>query len=660
MNTHESGLATTVPPVWKPTPEQIEKANLTAFVRFVRERWQPGLEDYSALYRWSVEKSDQFWHALWEFCGVVSSQPWDRVVDDFHLLPGARWFPGARLNFAENLLRYHDDRRALVFWNENGFQRSLTYAELHHEVARVAQSLRDLGVTAGDRIAGFIPNMPEAVIAMLAAASIGAIWSSCSPDFGTQGVVDRFSQIEPKILFVADGYLYEGRRFDSLERLRAVASQLPTLEHIVVIPYLERRPSLAGLERARLWPELLDRLAPASIPFEQRPFDHPVYILYSSGTTGLPKCIVHSGGGILLQHLKEHVLHCDLRRDDRMLYFTTCGWMMWNWLVSGLAVGCEVLLYDGSPLAPKPKILFDMAQQEGMTVLGTSPRYLTALAKHGLEPAKTHDLRALRLILSTGSPLSGESYDYVYSKVKHDVCLSNISGGTDLCACFATGNPTAPVYRGELQTRALGMRVLVYDDAGRPVVGQKGELVCAAGFPSVPVGFWRDPEGKAFSRAYFQRFPGVWHHGDFAELTERDTMIIYGRSDAVLNPGGVRIGTAEIYRQVEQVPEVLESIVVGQDWQGDVRMVLFVKLRARLALDEPLRQRIKDQIRKNASPRHVPARIVAVADIPRTRSGKIVELAVRDCLHGRRPKNIEALANPEALRFFENLPELST
>ena len=629
-------------------------------MRFVRERWQPGLDGYPALYDWSVEKPEEFWQALWEFGGVVASQPWDRVVDDFHLLPGARWFPEARLNFAENLLRYRDDRRALVFWNEEGFQRSLTYAELYDEVGRVALSLRDLGVTAGDRVAGFLPNMPEAVIAMLATASLGAIWSSCSPDFGTQGVVDRFSQIEPKILFAADGYLYEGRRFDSLERLRTLTTKLPTVEHIVVVPNLDRQPSLAGLERARLWPELLNRPAPETIPFEQRPFDHPVYILYSSGTTGLPKCIVHSAGGILLQHLKEHVLHCDLRRDDHMLYFTTCGWMMWNWLVSGLAVGCEVLLYDGSPLAPKPEILFDMAEQERMTVLGTSPRYLTALAKHGLEPGKTHDLGALRLILSTGSPLNGESYDYVYSKIKPDVCLSNISGGTDLCACFATGNPTAPVYRGELQTRALGMRVLVYDDAGRAVVGEKGELVCASGFPSVPVGFWRDPEGTAFSRAYFERFPGVWHHGDFAELTERDTMIIYGRSDAVLNPGGVRIGTAEIYRQVEQVPEVLESIVVGQDWRGDVRMVLFVKLRPDCALDEPLRQRIKDQIRKNASPRHVPAKIVAVADIPRTQSGKIVELAVRDCLHGRRPKNIEALANPEALGNFENLPELAT
>jgi acetoacetyl-CoA synthetase len=644
--------------MWQASPERIEQANLTAFLQIVRRRWQPGLEDYSALYRWSIEKPDQFWQAVWEFCGVIASPTWDAVVTDFDRMPGARWFPGSRLNFAENLLRFRDDRRALVFWNETGFQRSLSYAELYAQVARLSAALKDLGITAGDRIAGFVPNLPEAVVAMLAAASLGAVWSSCSPDFGANGIVDRFGQIEPKILFSADGYVYDGRHFDSLERLRVIQKLLPTVEHVVVIPYLCPHPELAGIEHGILWPDLLARSRARKIDFAQLPFDHPVYILYSSGTTGPPKCVVHSAGGMLTQHLKEHVLHCDLRRDDHLFFFTTCGWMMWNWLVSGLATGCEVLLFDGSPLAPTPDILFDMAQRERMTVFGTSPRFLTAIAQSSLEPVATHDLSSLKMILSTGSPLSGESFDYVYAKIKPDVCLSSISGGTDLCSCFALGNPIGPVYRGELQTRGLGMHVLVYDEAGRAVVGQKGELVCAAPFPSMPLGFWRDLDGTAYSKAYFERFPGVWHHGDFAELTEHDGLIIYGRSDAVLNPGGVRIGTAEIYRQVEQVPEVVESVVVGQEWQGDVRVVLFVKLRDGTVLDEPLMQHIKDQIRRNASPRHVPAKVIAVADIPRTRSGKIVELAVRDCLHSRPVKNVAALANPEALALFKDLPEL--
>jgi acetoacetyl-CoA synthetase len=647
-------------PMWRPSADRVEKANLTAFLRLVRARRQPAIDGYAALHRWSIERPEEFWQSVWDFCGLVASRPAERVVVDFDRFPGTRWFPGARLNFAENLLRYRDDRRALVFWSEAGFQRSLTFAELYSAVARATAAFRELGIKAGDRIAGFVPNMPEAVIAMLAAASLGAIWSSCSPDFGTQGVVDRFSQIEPKILVAADGYVYDGRRFDSLERLRAVRSQLPTVETVIVIPYLEKQPDLGGIDRARLWPDIIDRRQADSIEFAQLPFDHPLYILYSSGTTGLPKCIVHSAGGVLLQHQKEHVLHCDLRRDDVLFFFTTCGWMMWNWLVSALAVGCTVVLFDGSPLAPSADILFDMADQEGITVFGISPRFLTGIAKLGLEPKKSHKLSSLRTLLSTGSPLNGDSYDYVYSNIKSDVCLASISGGTDLCSCFALGSPLAPVYRGEIQARGLGMHVLVYDADGRPLVEEKGELVCASPFPSVPLGFWRDTGGAAFLAAYFQRFPGVWHHGDFAEITEHDGMIIYGRSDAVLNPSGVRIGTAEIYRQVEQIPEVVESIVVGQDWQGDVRVVLFVKLRENGALDESLEKRIKDQIRRNASPRHVPAKIVAVSDIPRTRSGKIVELTVRDCIHGRRPKNIEALANPEALVLFENLAELET
>lgn len=631
---------------------------MTAFLRTVRAQWKLDIDDYAGLYQWSIDQPAQFWQSVWEFCGIVASRPAEKVVVDFDRMPGARWFPGVRLNFAENLLRFGDDRCALVFWNEAGFQRAITYAELRANVARLAAALRGFGVQKSDRVAGFLPNLPEAVVAMLATASLGAIWSSSSPDFGVQGVLDRFGQIEPKVLFTADGYIYDGKKFDSLERIRAVQRQLPTLERTVVVPYLNHQPDLEGIKDAVLWPDLMTREQAGEIAYEQLPFDHPLYILYSSGTTGPPKCIVHSAGGVLLQHLKEHVLHCDLGRDDSLLFFTTCGWMMWNWLVSALAVGCDVLLYDGCPLSPRPEILFDMAQAERMTVLGTSPRYLTGIAKAGLEPAATHDLRALRTVLSTGAPLNGESFDYVYTRIKRDVCLSSISGGTDLCSSFAIGNPILPVYRGELQSRGLGMKVLVYDDDGRPIVGQKGELVCAAPFPSMPVGFWRDPEGIAYRRAYFERFPGVWHHGDIAELTEHGGMIIYGRSDTVLNPGGVRIGTAEIYRQVEQVSEVLESVVVGQEWQGDVRVVLFVKVRAGVALDPSLVQRIKDQIRRNTSPRHVPARVIAVADIPRTRSGKTVELAVRDVIHGRQVKNIEALANPESLALFSDLAEL--
>jgi acetoacetyl-CoA synthetase len=646
-------------PMWQPSPEGIEKANMTAFMRTVRNRGHSEIADYPALYRWSIEQPAEFWQAVWDFCGIVSSRRADEVVVDFEKMPGARWFPGARLNFAENLLRFCDDRRALVFWNESGFQRALTYAELYVEVSRLAGALRGLGVKIGDRVAGFLPNIPETVIAMLAATNLGAIWSSCSPDFGPQGVLDRFGQIEPKVLFAADGYRYGGRDFDSLERLRNVLRDLPTVEHVIVVPYLKRQPNVEGIRQAVLWPDLLSKSHATAIAFEQLPFEHPLYILYSSGTTGPPKCIVHSAGGVLLQHQKEHVLHCDLRRDDVLFFFTTCGWMMWNWLVSGLAVGCQIVLYDGSPLSPNCSILFDLAQKERISAFGTSPRYLSAIAKEGLEPRATHDLTALRTILSTGSPLSGENFDYVYSNIKSDVSLASISGGTDLCSCFALGNPIAPVYRGELQTRGLGMKVFVYDETGQPVVGEKGELVCAAPFPSMPAGFWRDPHGAAYRRAYFERFPGVWHHGDFAEITAHDGLVIYGRSDAILNPGGVRIGTAEIYRQVEQIPEVLESVVIGQDWQNDVRVVLFVKLRPAAALDEPLVKRIKNQIRKSTTPRHVPAKIIAVADIPRTRSGKIVELAVRDAVHGRPIKNREALANPEALDNFRGLAELT-
>ncbi len=632
---------------------------MTAFLRRVQTRHNDRVSDYSSLHRWSVLNLEKFWPEVWSFCQVVANQPWKEVLVKQDGVPGVRWFTEARLNFAQNLLRYRDERQALVFWNEDGFQRSLSYAELYAQVAQAAAGLRQLGIGPGDRVAAFAPNLPEVVVAMLAATSLGAIWSSCSPDFGVPGAVDRFGQIEPKVLFTADGYRYDGRAFDSLERVRGLRAEIPSLETIIVIPYLNSQPAHADLPGAIAWPEFLEASGSREIEFAQQPFDHPVYILFSSGTTGPPKCIVHGAGGILLQHLKEHMLHTDLRRDDRMFYFTTCGWMMWNWLVSGLAVGSTAVLYDGSPLGPQPTILFDMAERERITVFGTSPRFLTAAEKAGLEPRRTHDLAALRVILSTGSPLAGAGFDYVYARIKADVRLSSISGGTDLCACFALGNPIEPVYRGEIQCRGLGMDIEVYDDTGQPVRGQKGELVCTRPFPSMPLKFWNDLDGSAYRRAYFERFRGVWHHGDFAELTEHDGMIIHGRSDAVLNPGGVRIGTAEIYRQVEQLPEVQESIVVGQEWRGDVRVVLFVKLRPGVAWDDVLAAKIRDQIRRHATPRHVPAKVLTVADIPRTKSGKIVELAVRDVIHDREVKNIHALANPEALDQFRNRAELA-
>jgi acetoacetyl-CoA synthetase len=657
-------------PLWTPPPERIARANLTAFIQHIKERQPAGagaVRDYPSLYRWSVERPDAFWPEVWRFCGVVAEQrqgrdPWDQVVIGLNRMAppdpelGPRWFPGVRLNFAENLLRYNDDQPAIVFWNEGGRQRELSYRELNATVARVAQALADEGITIGNRVAGFLPNLPETVIAMLATTSLGAIWSSCSPDFGAGGVLDRFGQIQPKVLFCADGYRYAGKEIDSLTRVREVRDRIPEIQRVVVVPYLREHPRISDIAAARLWGDWI-ALRPSAPPPVRLPFDHPIYIMYSSGTTGLPKCMVHGAGGTLLQHLKELVLHTNLRRDDRIFYFTTCGWMMWNWLVSSLAVGATVVLYDGAPLSP-PTMLWDMAAEEGITIFGTSAKYLALSEKEGLEPARTHDLRALRAILSTGSPLSSGSFDFVYQKIKSDVHLASISGGTDIVSCFALGNPIAPVWRGELQTRGLGMRVEVFDERGRPIREQEGELVCTRPFPSMPVAFWGDPTGAKYRQAYFEHFPSVWRHGDWARLTEHDGLIILGRSDATLNPGGVRIGTAEIYRQVEAIPEVLESLVVGQDWQGDVRIVLFVRLRDGVGLTDDLARRIKQRIREFASPHHVPRKIVAVADIPRTISGKITELAVRDMIHGRPVHNRDALANPAALELFRDLAEL--
>ena len=656
-------------PVWRPSPERVEQANLSRFLAAVAQGVD-GVEDFTSLYRWSVEDPAAFWGRLWDFTEVRASVTAETVVEGLDRMPGARWFPGARLNFAENLLRHRDDHPALVAWTEEGPRLRWTYAELYHQVARATAALKGLGVGPGDRVAGFLPNMPETIVAMLATACLGAVWSSCSPDFGYKGVLDRFGQIEPKVLITADAYRFAGKDHDCLGRVAKLMAAIPAIEHVVVIPYRNEEPDLGFDPRARRWDHWLDEHGADehgadehgtdTIDFAQLPFDHPLYILYSSGTTGLPKCMVHGAGGTLLQHLKELVLHTDLGRDDRIFYFTTCGWMMWNWLVSSLAVGATVLLYDGSPMKPRADVLFELAEREGMTIFGTSAKYLALIEKEGLQPRRDRDLSALRTVLSTGSPLLPESYDYVYRELGDDLLLASISGGTDLVSCFALGNPVAPVYRGELQTRGLGMGVAVFDDNGEPVVGEKGELVCTRPFPSMPVAFWNDPDGSKYHAAYFDHYPGIWRHGDWAEVTPRGGLIIYGRSDATLNPGGVRIGTAEIYRQVEQVDEVVEGLVVGQEWQGDVRIVLFVRLRDGLELDDTLSDTLRKRIRANASPHHVPKKILQVADIPRTRSGKITELAVREVIHGRPVKNAEALANPDALDLYRDLAALQS
>ncbi|HVV97140.1 MAG TPA: acetoacetate--CoA ligase [Rhodanobacteraceae bacterium] len=645
-------------PIWTPGEERIERANMNRFMRFVRE--SIGNEDirrYAPLYDFSVRHPERFWPLVWEFCGIRASGDFETVLVDGDRMPGARWFPNVKLNFAQNLLRHKDNRTALVFRNEWGHQRELTYAELHAETAHIARALREAGVGVGDRVAGFMPNLPETIIAMLAATSIGATWSSCSPDFGINGVVDRFGQIAPKVLFTADAYGYGGKRFDCLQKIRGVLDRIPSVERLVVVPYSGDALALDGLRNAVSWTDFAGDGEPA-IAFEMLPFDHPLYIMYSSGTTGVPKCIVHGAGGTLIQHLKELVLHTDLKREDRLFYYTTCGWMMWNWFVSGLAVGATLILYDGSPSHPDGNALWDLADEVGISVFGTSAKWISAIEKAGVKPRETHKLLSLKTILSTGSPLAPESYDYVYRDVKERVLLASISGGTDIISCFALGNPLLPVYRGELQCRGLGMKVEILDENGNAVREQKGELACAAPFPSMPVFFWNDPDGAKYRSAYFSRIPNVWCHGDHALLTEHDGVVIYGRSDATLNPGGVRIGTAEIYRQVEQIEEVLESIAVGQHWDNDERVILFVRLREGATLDDALRERIRKRIRENTTPRHVPAKIVAIADIPRTISGKITEIAVRDTINGLPVKNTDALANPEALELYRGIADL--
>ncbi|HSN19888.1 MAG TPA: acetoacetate--CoA ligase [Usitatibacter sp.] len=646
-------------PLWTPSPERISRAHITAFMKLVNERHGPKLADYAALYAWSIANLEDFWSAVWDYGGVIGERG-ARVLADGDRMPGARFFPEASLNFAENLLRHRHRSDALVFWGEDKVRRRLTGGELYDEVSRFQQALSAAGVQAGDRVAAFMPNMPETVIAMLATASLGATFTSCSPDFGVQGVLDRFGQVEPKVLVCCDGYYYNGKSIDTLPRLAEIVKQLPTVRRAVVVPYVSEKPRAGIVPRGVRIDELLAPYDPAPIEFRRMPFNHPLYILYSSGTTGVPKCIVHGAGGVLLMHLKEHLLHGDLRQGDRLFYFTTCGWMMWNWLVSGLAAGATLLLYDGSPFARRGQILFDLAAAEEMTHFGTSAKFIDSAAKAGLDPIRTHELPQLRTMYSTGSPLAPEGFDYVYGHVRKDICLSSISGGTDLVACFAGGCPILPVWRGELQCRMLAMKVEVFDDEGRALPpGQKGELVCTRPFPTMPLGFWNDPDGAKYRAAYYEKYPGVWRHGDWCELTAHGGMVIYGRSDAVLNPGGVRIGTAEIYRQVEKLDEVVESIVIGQDWEKDVRVVLFVRLREGVALDDALVKKIKDTIRENTTPRHVPAVVCQVPDIPRTKSNKIVELAVRAVVHGQPVRNVEALANPEALEHFRGRKELA-
>ncbi len=649
------------PTLWKPSDDDVSNSGMTRFAETASRRWNVDFDNYESLHRWSVCEPEHFWLTLAQFCQVRASNLEQPVAVDRHKMPGAAWFPEAQLNFTDNLLRRTDAHLAIIFRGEGKSDVTMTYAQLGASVNRLARAFKDRGIRPGDRIAAYMPNIPETVICMLAAASCGAAWSSCSPDFGVRGVLDRFGQIEPKIVISVDGYTYGGKPFDITDKICAIADELDQVESFIIVPYLD------GANRARLPANAisLDDYAGAyedgPVEHIQLPFNHPLYILFSSGTTGVPKCIVHGAGGTLLQHLKEHRLHANVKPDDKLFFFTTCGWMMWNWLVTALASDATVVLYEGSPFHPDENAFFDYIDDYDINLFGISAKYIDAVAKAGLRPADTHRLSRLRTIMSTGSTLNPESFDYVYDSVKSDLCLSSMSGGTDLISCFVLGNPNLPVRRGEIQCAGLGMDVAVFDDDGRELPrGAKGELVCKGPFPSMPIGFWNDPDSTRYQSTYFEHFKGVWRHGDFVEITESGGMLVYGRSDAVLNPSGVRIGTAEIYRQAERVDEVVESLVIGQRWDGDTRVVLFVRLRHGITLNEELANTIRRTIRENASPRHVPAKIIQVADIPRTKSGKIVELAVRKIVHGESIDNLEALANPEALDHFRNIPQLAS
>ncbi len=664
MKSHKTSTETvtdmTQKPLWSPSREQIESTTLYRFMQEIGAKKGVKFVDYDALWRWSVENFEFFWDYLWDFCDVQGVKG-GRILDsNSGKMLGARFFPEGKINYAENNLRQRDSVTAIIFRNEKGEESSLSYAELYDQVSLWQQALIREGVCEGDRVAAYMPNIPETIIAALAAISLGAIWSSASPDFGVQGVIDRFGQIEPKILITVDGYYYNGKVMDCLPKVKDVQPALKGLQKTVVVAFAGSSLQAESLMNTVSAGDFVQGFQPQTIAFTRVPFNHPLFILFSSGTTGIPKCIVHGHGGTLLQHLKEHRLHCNIKPGDKVFYFTTCGWMMWNWLVTGLASGATLLLFDGSPFHPDGNVLWDYTAKHGCTLFGTSAKYIDALKSNQLAPGKTHDLSALRTLTSTGSPLVHESFDYVYRAIKSDLHLASISGGTDIVSCFMLGNPISPVWRGEIQGPGLGMAVDVFDEEAKPATISAGELVCTKPFPCMPVSFWNDPERVKYKAAYFERFENIWVHGDWVEKTAHGGLIIHGRSDATLNPGGVRIGTAEIYRQVEQVEAVRESIAVGQDWEDDVRVILFVILKKGWALDENLIKEIKTKIRNGASPRHVPAKIIAVSDIPRTKSGKITELAVRDVIHGRKIKNVEALANPESLDLYKNLEELKS
>ena len=647
------------PVLWQPSAERKKNAHITHFMARVKSGFDVDLHDYAGLYQWSIENPGAFWDLLWNFSGIIADKKGEIIVSDEENILKANWFPDARLNYAENLLQGGDpEQTAIIFRGEKGNSRYLSYKELNCLVSQLAQALQHDGVKPGDRVAGVLPNLPEAVIAMLATTAMGAVWSSCSPDFGVPGIVDRFSQIRPKLMFVGDGYFFNGKTFDRSDQLTQLIEALPSIQKTILVPYINSDKVAFGPELTHWQDYLASWPDNHPIAFQAMAFNDPLFVLYSSGTTGPPKCIIHGVGGTLIQHLKEHLLHVDIHSGDRFFYFTTCGWMMWNWLVSGLASGATLILYDGSPLYPKGKRLFDCVDEFRINIFGISAKFIDAVKKSAVLPKISHDLSSLKTILSTGSPLVPEAFDFVYDSIKTDVCLSSISGGTDIISCFVLGCPIVPVRRGEIQCRGLAMKVNVFDANGKSLKGEKGELVCTAAFPSMPVGFWNDPGQQKYHAAYYEKYPGVWCHGDYVALTESGGMIIYGRSDAILNPGGVRIGTAEIYRQVEQIDEVMESLVVGQDYQGDCRVILFVILRPGLALSGELKAKINQRIKQNASPRHVPAITLQVPDIPRTKSGKIVELAVRNIIQGRPVKNEHALANPEALKPFRQMAEL--
>ncbi len=646
--------------MWKPSEERIQATNMYDFTGYINKRYNKQFTLYDELWQWSVGNISSLWEALWDYLDIIHSEPYTNVLVDGDKMPGAKWFTGARLNFAENLLRYRDARPAIIAKGETTDRIEITYAQLYDSVARLAKSMREMGIRSGDRVVGYMPNIPETIIAMLSAATIGAAWSSCSPDFGIGGVLDRFGQIDPKVIFTANGYSYNNKPFDSLDQISGILGKLPSIEKVIVIPFTESEPDISAIPNAVLYDDFISKEEDLEIEFEQLPFDHPLYIMYSSGTTGLPKCMVQSAGGILLNHLKELALHTDVKREDKIFYFTTCGWMMWNWLTSSLGLGATVVLFDGSPFYPNPGALFKLTEDTGITIFGTSAKYLSAVNKSGLKPCDKYNLGTLKAILSTGSPLHLSEFEYVYEYIKKDLCLSSIAGGTDLNGCFAAGNPTGPVYKGELQCRTLGMNVRAFDSNGISVENKQAELVCISPFPSMPIFFWDDKNGEKYHKAYFDVYPNIWRHGDFIKITETKGVIFYGRSDATLNPGGVRIGTSEIYRQVDTIKEIHDSLVIGQDWGDDVRVILFVKLKEEAELTDDLKKVIKKTIRENSSPRHTPAKIIQIADIPYTINMKKVEIAVKNIIHGKPVDNQDALRNPESLELYRNIPELKT